>query len=126
MVAQASRTKGNIHGTSAPSLVRTPRGCEPAVGLPINRCKRQPRWCLRVCQLGCGGRSGRCTSPPLVLYADGTYKIWGEQGTYRIDRVQLKLSESKKHGRGRQLRGRQIVFASGEEAQSDVSAKRPF
>ena len=56
------------------------------------------------------GRSGRCTSPPLVLYPDGTYKIWGEQGTYRIDGNQLKLSESKKHGRGRLLRGRQIVF----------------
>ena len=56
------------------------------------------------------GHSGRCASPPLVLYGDGTYKIWGEQGTYRIDGNQLKLSESKKHGRGRLLRGRQIVF----------------
>jgi len=74
------------------------------------------------------GRSGRCTSPPLVLYPDGTYKIWGEQGTYRIDGNQLKLSESKKHGRGRLLRGRQIVFkfSHREEAQSDVSAKRSF
>jgi len=56
------------------------------------------------------GRSGRCASPPLVLYPDGTYKIWAEQGTYRIDGNQLRLSESKKHGRGRLLRGRQIVF----------------
>src|SRR5947209_20320245 len=56
------------------------------------------------------GRSGRCTSPPLVLHADGTYKIWAEQGTYRIDGNQLKLSESKKHGWGQLLRGRQIVF----------------
>src|SRR5437899_7691308 len=74
------------------------------------------------------GRSGRCTSPPLVLYPDGTYKIWGEQGTYRIDGNQLKLSESKKHGRGRLLRGPQIVFkfSHREEAQSDVSAKRSF
>ena len=56
------------------------------------------------------GHSGRCTSPPLVLYADGTYKIWAEQGTYRIDGNQLKLSESKKHGWGQLLRGRQIVF----------------
>src|SRR2546425_11574318 len=56
------------------------------------------------------GHSGRCTSPPLVLYADGTYKIWAEQGTYRIDGNQLKLSESKKHGRGQLLRGRQIIF----------------
>ena len=108
---QASRTKGNIHGTSALSLVRTPRGCQPAMGLPVNRCRRQLRRCLPVCQrLVVDGRSGRCTSPPLVLHADGTYKIWGEQGTYRIDGNQLKLFESKKHGRGRLLRGRQIVF----------------
>ncbi len=46
MVAQAPRTKGNIHGTSPLSLVRTPRLCEPAVGLPVNGCRRQLRRCL--------------------------------------------------------------------------------
>ena len=56
------------------------------------------------------GRSGRCTSPPLVLYADGTYKIWSEQGTYKIEGNRLELSESRKRGRGRLLPGRQIVF----------------
>ena len=56
------------------------------------------------------GRSARCPSPPLVLYPDGTYKIWAEKGIYRVEGNQLKLSESKKHGRGRLLRGRQIVF----------------
>src|SRR5437879_3532020 len=40
------------------------------------------------------GRSGRCTSPPLVLYADGTYKIWSEQGTYKIDRKSTRLNSS--------------------------------
>jgi len=56
------------------------------------------------------GRSGRCTSPPLVLYPDGKYKIWGEQGTYKIEGNRLELSESRKRGRGRLLPGRQIVF----------------
>ena len=56
------------------------------------------------------GRSGHCTSPPLVLYPDGTYKIWGEQGTYKIEGNRLELSESKKRGRGRLVGGRQIVF----------------
>lgn len=56
------------------------------------------------------GRSGHCASPPLVLYPDGTYRIWGEQGTYKIAGNRLELSESKKRGRGRLLPGRQIVF----------------
>src|SRR5256712_13713230 len=60
--------------------------------------------------LGVEGLSGRCTSPPLVLYADWTYKIWAEQGTYRVGGSQLKFSESKKHRRGQLLRGRPTVF----------------
>ena len=56
------------------------------------------------------GRIGRCASPPLVLYPDGKYKIWGEQGTYKIEGNRLELSESRKRGQGRLLPGRQIVF----------------
>src|SRR2546426_5671618 len=36
------------------------------------------------------------SSPPLVLYPDGKYKIWGEQGTYKIEGNRLELSESRK------------------------------
>jgi len=64
----------------------------------------------RCAGLVVNGHSGRCASPPLVLYGDGTYKIWGEQGTYKIEGNWLELSESKKRGRGRLVRGRQIVF----------------
>ena len=72
------------------------------------------------------GRSGRCTSPPLVLYPDGTYKIWVEQGTYKIEGNWLKLPESKKRGRGRLLRGRQTVFefTQGKKAQSHFPVTR--
>ena len=80
------------------------------MGLPVNRCRRQLRRCLPVCQVDCERAQWSLHGPPLVLYPDGRYKIWAERGTYRIDGNQLKLSESKKHGRGRLLRGRLIVF----------------
>src|SRR5256885_16745292 len=81
----------SIHGTSALSLVRTPRGCQPAMGLPVNRCRRQLRRCLPVCQrLVVDGRSGRCTSPPLVLHADGTYKI--DRKSTRLNSSHLVIS----------------------------------
>jgi len=57
-----------------------------------------------------GRRTGQCTSPPLILQADGRYHIWGEQGTYKIRGGWLYLSESKKRGRGRLCHGREIVF----------------
>src|SRR5437899_7797035 len=58
------------------------------------------------------GRSGRCTSPPLVLYPDGKYKIWGEQGTYKIEGNRLELSESRKRGRARRCPGAQSSSGS--------------
>ena len=60
--------------------------------------------------LNVGGRSGRCTSPPLILYSDGSYQIWGEQGTYAVRGNRVVLSQSKKRGPGRLRRGREIVF----------------
>ena len=57
-----------------------------------------------------GRRTGLCGSPPLILYADGSYRIWGEEGTYTVRGHWLILSESKKRGAGRLRRGREIVF----------------
>jgi hypothetical protein len=77
---------------------------------PSAGCRRQLRRCLPVCQLDCERAQWSLHGPPLVVYPDGRYKIWAERPTYRIDGNQLKLSESKKQGRGRLLRGRLIVF----------------
>src|SRR2546426_2899530 len=38
------------------------------------------------------GRSGRCTSPPLVLYPDGKYKIWGDRKSTRLNSSHLVIS----------------------------------
>jgi hypothetical protein len=57
-----------------------------------------------------GRRQARCTSPPLTLYADGCYRIWGEEGTYRVRGRLLLLSQSKKRGHGRLGPNRQLVF----------------
>lgn len=57
-----------------------------------------------------GKRVGRCSSPPLVLYSDGSYHIWGEQGTYTIRGHWVILSESRKRGPGRLIHGREIIF----------------
>ncbi|MBI3668760.1 MAG: hypothetical protein HY237_03125 [Acidobacteria bacterium] len=56
------------------------------------------------------GRIGRCSSPPLILHADGCYRIWGEEGTYKVRGRWLVLSQAKKRGLGRLGPGRQISF----------------
>lgn len=57
-----------------------------------------------------GRRVGHCSSPPLILNSDGSYRIWGEEGTYRIRGRSIIFSESRKRGPGRLGRGREIVF----------------
>jgi hypothetical protein len=57
-----------------------------------------------------GGAGKRCTSPPLELRADGTYRMSSERGTYTIQRDRIVLSESKIRGPGRMLGGDKIVF----------------
>ncbi len=57
-----------------------------------------------------GKRSMPCSSPPLTLNSDGSYRIWAEKGTYTVLGKYLVLSESKKRGPGRLRRGREIVF----------------
>ena len=77
---------------------------------PSLRAQAQIAGTYRCTSAQVGGRSGRCSSPPLILYADGTYRIWGEEGRYRIRGHWIIFSESKKRGPGRLRHGREIVF----------------
>jgi hypothetical protein len=62
-------------------------------------------------QIEAAGRSARCQSPPLVLNRDGSYQIWGEQGTYEIVQGRwLVLSHSKRRGLGQLKSASEIVF----------------
>ena len=64
--------------------------------------------CVRV---EAEGRSEACQSPPLTLNRDGSYKIWGEQGTYEVVQGQwLVLSHSKRRGLGHVISSSEIVF----------------
>lgn len=47
-----------------------------------------------------GGSGSRCTSPPIVLNANGTYTVSSERGRYTLSGDQLVLSESKIRGPG--------------------------
>lgn len=63
----------------------------------------------RCASFNVGGRGGRCTSPPLLLRADGSYQVSSEQGRYMVKNGLLVLSASKIRGPGRIL-GNEIVF----------------
>src|SRR3990172_3417072 len=65
----------------------------------------------RCIKMEIGGQSSRCQSPALILNEDGSYKIWGEYGTYEFvqDRW-LVLSHSKRRGLGYFQNPREIVF----------------
>ena len=77
---------------------------------------------VRVCQAECiaggyrcwsynvGGADKRCMSPPIVLNADGTYKMSSEYGTYKVTGDQIILSESKMRGPGHVDGEGHIVF----------------
>ncbi|MBI2119517.1 MAG: hypothetical protein HYT97_07825 [Elusimicrobia bacterium] len=61
-----------------------------------------------------GGAGKRCASPPLKIYADGTYQMSVEKGTVKMlkekGKVKIVLSESKIRGPGTLLEGNQILF----------------
>ncbi|OGR51957.1 MAG: hypothetical protein A3I11_07540 [Elusimicrobia bacterium RIFCSPLOWO2_02_FULL_39_32] len=61
-----------------------------------------------------GGAGKRCTSPPLKIYADGTYQMSVEKGTVKMlkekGKVKIVLSQSKIRGPGTLLEGNQILF----------------
>lgn len=63
----------------------------------------------RCVSFNVGGRGGRCTSPPLMLQANGEYDMSSEHGTYTVEGNQIVLSESKIRGAGH-LQDNEIVF----------------
>lgn len=68
-----------------------------------------------------GGAGKRCTSPPLVLNADGTYQMSSERGTYAVSGDQIALSESKIRGPGRLQAGNQVVFEYAYQGQQHTA-----
>jgi hypothetical protein len=56
-------------------------------------------------------KSAPCQSPPLVLNEDGSYQIWGEEGSYELVQGRwLILEHSQRRGMGRIVNAREIVF----------------
>ncbi len=74
--------------------------------------RAQPRIAgtYRCASIHVGKQSSPCSSPPLTLYPDGSYRIWAEKGTYTVMGRFLVLSESKKRGPGRLRSSREILF----------------
>jgi hypothetical protein len=57
------------------------------------------------------GKSAPCGSPPLVLNEDGSYQIWGEEGSYELVQGRwLLLEHSQRRGLGQIVSAREIVF----------------
>ena len=77
---------------------------------PSLRAQSEIAGTYRCITIRVGKSSAPCNSPPLTLYADGSYQIWSEQGTYTVLGKNLLLSQSKKRGPGRLQSGYKIVF----------------
>src|SRR5438045_963984 len=59
-----------------------------------------PAGSYRCWSMNVGGRGGRCSSPPIVLHADGRYEMSREHGTWKAKGDEIVLSESKLRGPG--------------------------
>jgi len=65
----------------------------------------------RCVSLEMEGKSAPCGSPPLVLNEDGSYQIWGEEGSYELVQGRwLVLEHSQRRGLGQIVNTREIVF----------------
>jgi hypothetical protein len=65
----------------------------------------------RCVKLEMENKAAPCDSPPLVLNEDGSYQIWGEEGSYELVQNRwLILEHSKRRGLGRIVSPREIVF----------------
>lgn len=65
----------------------------------------------RCQRLEMDGKSAPCASPPLVLNEDGSYQIWGEEGSYELVQGRwLILEHSQRRGLGQIVSAREIVF----------------
>ncbi len=69
-------------------------------------------------------KSAPCDSPPLILHEDGSYQIWGEEGSYELVQGRwLILEHSRRRGLGQIVSPREIVF---EYRVGDKSCKVTF
>jgi hypothetical protein len=65
----------------------------------------------RCVKLELENKTAPCDSPPLVLNEDGSYQIWGEEGSYELVQNRwLILEHSKRRGLGKIVSPREIVF----------------
>src|SRR6185295_12521592 len=65
----------------------------------------------RCVKLEMDEKNAPCDSPPLVLNQDGSYQIWGEEGTYELVQGRwLVLEHSQRRGLGHIVSQRAIVF----------------
>jgi hypothetical protein len=65
----------------------------------------------RCLELEMDGKAAPCASPPLVLNEDGSYQIWGEEGSYELVQGRwLILEHSQRRGLGQIVSPREIVF----------------
>ena len=70
----------------------------------------------RCVSIQSGSQTTPCNGMALILYRNGTYRLWTELGTYRIRGRYLVLSESKKRGPGHFHGRREISFDYVEKA----------
>ncbi len=85
--------------------------CGVVLCCPDLRAQERPAGTYRCARVNINGEARQCDSPPMVLNPDGTYRIWGEEGTYKIRKDRLILSHSKKRGPGHIQPNHEIVFA---------------
>jgi hypothetical protein len=65
----------------------------------------------RCVRLEMDQKSAPCQSPPLTLNQDGSYQIWGEEGSYELVQNRwLILEHSQRRGLGQIVSPREIVF----------------
>jgi hypothetical protein len=65
----------------------------------------------RCVRLEMDKKSAPCQSPPLTLNDDGSYQIWGEEGSYELVQNRwLILEHSQRRGLGQIVSPREIVF----------------
>ena len=79
----------------------------PAAALKVPKLAGSYRcWSFNV-----DGAGGRCRNPPLELGPAGRYRMSTEEGTYKVEKGALVLSESKFRGSGKiEEGGSRIVF----------------
>lgn len=65
----------------------------------------------RCVRLETDQKTAPCQSPPLTLNEDGSYQIWGEEGSYELVQNRwLILEHSQRRGLGQIVSPREIVF----------------